>query len=298
MSSADSPLAVAVDIGGTFTDVTLQDRSTGIAWTAKTPSTPDDPSRAFIAGVRIALATAGRRAGEIGRALHGTTVATNMILEGKGARTALLTTAGFRHVLEIGRQDIPRRENLWAWVKPRRPVPPARVHEIAGRIAADGSALAPLDEAAVRAAARACIADGVQAIAICFLHSFANPAHEQRALAILAEEAPAIAATASVEILPVVREYERSVAAVLNAAVMPAVSSYVERLEQRLSEDGIAAPLLLMKSNGGVAGARSIRRQPAQTALSGPAAGVVGARAAAAAAGIGSIITVDIGGTS
>ncbi|MCC7272423.1 MAG: hydantoinase/oxoprolinase family protein, partial [Alphaproteobacteria bacterium] len=196
------------------------------------------------------------------------------------------------------RQDIPRRANLWGWVKPKRPVPPARVFEAAGRIAADGGELAPLDEEAVRTAARACRAAGVEAIAVCFLHSFANPAHERRALAILAEEAPEIAATASVEVLPVVREYERSMAAVLNAAVMPAVSTYVGRLERRLAGAGIAAPLLLMKSNGGVAGAATIRRQPAQTALSGPAAGVVGARAAAADAGIADIITVDIGGTS
>ncbi|MCC7273850.1 MAG: hydantoinase/oxoprolinase family protein, partial [Alphaproteobacteria bacterium] len=137
-------LVVAVDIGGTFTDVTLQDRASGRSWTAKTPSTPDDPSRAFLAGVMLALEGAGRSAGEVGRALHGTTVATNLILEGKGARTALVTTRGFRHVLEIGRQDIPRRANLWGWVKPKRPVPPARVFEAAGRIAADGGELAPL----------------------------------------------------------------------------------------------------------------------------------------------------------
>ncbi|MGE0714957.1 MAG: hydantoinase/oxoprolinase family protein [Alphaproteobacteria bacterium] len=297
-SSERAGLVVAVDIGGTFTDVTLQDRATGTSWRAKTPSTPHDPSEAFLVGVMAALETAGREAGGIGRALHGTTVATNLILEGKGAATALLTTRGFRHVLEIGRQDIPRRANLWTWVKPQRPVPAARIHEIGGRIAADGSEAAPLDEDDVRRAARLCREAGVAAIAVCFLHSFANPAHERRALAILGEEVPEIAATASVEVLPVVREYERSIAAVLNATVMPAVSTYVERLERRLDGAGIAAPLLLMKSNGGVAGAAAIRRQPAQTALSGPAAGVVGARAVAAAAGIGDIITVDIGGTS
>jgi N-methylhydantoinase A len=291
-------LLVAVDIGGTFTDVTLQDAATGQAWTAKTPSTPRDPSEAFIAGVSQALAKAGRGAAEIGRVLHGTTVATNLILEGRTARTALLTNAGFRHVLEIGRADLPRRDNLWAWVKPKRPVPPALVFEAAGRIAADGTELEPLDEAAVRAAARQARAAGADAIAVCFLHAFANPAHERRAVAILAEEAPGLAVTASDDVFPVVREYERSMATVLSAAVMPAVSRYIERLEQRLRDAGVSAPLLLMKSNGGVAGAGAIRRAPAQTALSGPAAGVVGARAAAAAAGIADIITVDIGGTS
>ncbi|MBX9698374.1 MAG: hydantoinase/oxoprolinase family protein, partial [Acetobacteraceae bacterium] len=296
--SPDAPLLVAVDIGGTFTDITLQDAATGEAWTAKTPSTPRDPSEAFVSGVGLALAQAGRRAEAIGRVLHGTTVATNLILEGRTAPTALITTAGFRHVLEIGRADLPRRDNLWSWVKPQRPVPPSRVFEVAGRIGAGGEELAPFDEAGMRAAARAAADSGARAVAICFLHAFANPAHERRALAILAEEAPGLAATASCDVLPVVREYERSMATVLNAAVMPAVSTYVARLEERLGEAGIAAPLLLMKSNGGVAGAAAIRRQPLQTALSGPAAGVVGARAVAEAAGEPDIITVDIGGTS
>jgi N-methylhydantoinase A len=291
-------LLVAVDIGGTFTDITLQDAATGEAWTAKTPSTPADPSEAFLTGVGLALAAAGRQASEIGRVLHGTTVATNLILEGKTAPTALLTTQGFRHVLEIGRADLPRRDNLWAWRKPRRPVPPAQVYEIPGRIAADGSELMPLDEAAVREATRAALAAGARAIAICFLHSFANPAHEWRALALVREAAPGIAVTASADVLPVVREYERSMATVLNAAVMPAVATYVERLEARLAAGGIHAPLLLMKSNGGVAGAPAIRRAPVQTALSGPAAGVVGAAALAIATGVPDIITVDIGGTS
>ena len=291
-------LLAAVDIGGTFTDVTLQDAATGESWTAKTPSTPRDPSEAFVTGLRLALDQAGRQAGEIGRVLHGTTVATNLILEGRTAPAALITTEGFRHVLEIGRADLPRRDNLWSWVKPQRPVPPSRVFEVAGRIGPGGEELIPFDEAGMRVAARAALAAGVRAVAVCFLHAFANPAHERRALAILAEEAPDLAATASCDVLPVVREYERSMATVLNAAVMPAVSTYVARLEERLAEAGVAAPLLLMKSNGGVAGSAAIRRAPVQTALSGPAAGVVGARAVAAAAGVPDIITVDIGGTS
>ncbi len=291
-------LLVAVDIGGTFTDITLQNTATGEAWTAKTPSTPGDPSEAFITGVTLALAQAGCSAAEVGRVLHGTTVATNLILEGKTAPTAMLTTHGFRHVLEIGRADLPRRDNLWSWVKPKRPVPPAWVHEIPGRIGADGAELVPLDEAAVRAAARAAVAAGAKALAICFLHSFTSPAHERRAKAIVQQVAPELAVTASCDVLPVVREYERSMATVLNAAVMPAVTTYVQRLEERLDSAGVAAPLLLMKSNGGVAGAAAIRQAPAQTALSGPAAGVVGAVAMARAAGVPDIITVDIGGTS
>ncbi len=291
-------LIVAVDIGGTFTDVTLQDVVTGEAWTAKTPSTPRDPSEAFITGVTLALARAQRSPTEIERVLHGTTVATNLILEGRTAPTALLTNAGFRHVLEIGRADLPRRDNLWAWVKPKRPVSPTRVFEAEGRISAEGQELVPLNEAMVRDAAKAALASGMHAIAVCFLHSFANPAHERRALEILREEAPGLALSASVDVFPVVREYERSMATVLNVAVMPAVSTYIAKLEERLKQASINAPLLLMKSNGGVAGSAAIRRAPAQTALSGPAAGVVGANMVAAAANIENIITVDIGGTS
>jgi N-methylhydantoinase A len=291
-------LAIAVDIGGTFTDIALHDASSGRIWRAKTPSIPADPSLAFLTGVRLALADAGFSAPMLERVLHGTTVATNMILEDKGARTALVTTAGFRHVLTIGRQDIPRRANYLAWVKPARPVPASRVLEIRERIGAGGVVIEALDETSVHAAAAACRALEVEAVAICLLHSFANPAHEQRAAEILRASLPGVAVTASSDVLPVVREYERSLATVLNASVMPGISTYVSRLQARLTDELVTAPLLLMQSNGGVAGAATIRRAPALTALSGPAAGVVGARDMAAACGIKDIITVDIGGTS
>jgi len=251
-----------------------------------------------MAGVRAALDAAGATPAAIGRVLHGTTVATNLILEGKTARTALVTTAGFRHVMEIGRQDIPRAANLFSWVKPRRPVPPERVLEVIERVGPGGAVLVPLNEASVRDAAEAVRRLDVQAVAVCLLHSFAFPDHERRVTAILRRELPEVAVTASVDVLPVVREYERSLAAVLNAGVMPAVGRYVARLSARLAEAGVAAPLLLMQSNGGVAGAAAIGRAPALTVLSGPAAGVVGARDAAAACDIGDIVTVDIGGTS
>jgi N-methylhydantoinase A len=293
-----SDLIVAIDIGGTFTDVTLQSQESGRAWRAKTPSTPADPSQAFVTGMQLALEQAEEEATAVGRVLHGTTVATNLVLEGKGARTALITTAGFRHVLEIGRQDIPRRANLYAWVKPARPVPPSRVLEVCERIGADGSVLTPLDEASVAAAAEACRELDVEAVAICLLHSYANPAHEGRVAEMLRAALPDIAVTASVDVLPVVREWERSLATAINAGVMPAVSTYVERLQRRLGGEGVTAPLLLMQSNGGVAGAAAIRRAPALTLLSGPAAGVVGASHVAASAGLPDIITIDIGGTS
>jgi N-methylhydantoinase A len=298
MSSPESSLAVAVDIGGTFTDIALHDTASGQVWRAKTPSVPDDPSQAFITGVRLALEQAGRKAATLDRVLHGTTVATNMILEGKGAKAALVTTAGFRHVLAIGRQDIPRRANLYAWVKPARPVPASRVLEIAERIGPGGRIMAPLVEASVLRAAEACRALDVEAIAVCLLHSFANPVHERRVAEMLREMLPGVAVTASVDVLPVAREFERSLATVLNAVVMPGVSTYVRRIERRLDDEAVKAPLLLMQSNGGVAGGATICRAPALTVLSGPAAGVVGARDVASACGIKDIITVDIGGTS
>ncbi len=153
----------------------------------------------------------GRIAGDgIERVLHGTTVATNLILEGKGAPTALLTTAGFKYVIEIGRQDIPRRSSLFAWVKPKRPVPPEYIYEIAGRIAPDGAEIGPLDEDAVAGAAREIAQEGIAAVAIVFLHGYANPAHEQRAGEVLRAILPGAMVSLSSEVLPVFREYERS----------------------------------------------------------------------------------------
>ena len=170
--------------------------------------------------------------------------------------------------------------------------------EVTERVGPGGTVIIPLDEASVAEVAEACRRSGAQAVAVCLLHGFANPAHEQRVAEMLRAALPGVAVTTAVDVLPVVREYERTLATILNASVMPAVSTYVGRLADRLAEAGVSAPLLLMQSNGGVAGVATIRRAPALTALSGPAAGVVGARAVAAAAGIADLITVDIGGTS
>ncbi|MFL5286645.1 MAG: hydantoinase/oxoprolinase N-terminal domain-containing protein, partial [Rhodopila sp.] len=265
------PSVIGIDTGGTFTDVTILDRETGTIQVAKVPSTPDDPSRGFAEGVRVGI---GGQTDGVDRVLHGTTVATNLILQSKGPRIAMLVTEGFRSVLEIGRQDIPRGNSLFAWVKPKRPVPPQYIWGIPGRVDPDGTEVAPLDEAAVRAAARAIRAEDIAAVAVVFLHSYANAQHERRAAAILANEHADALVSLSSDVLPVFREYERAMTTVLNVYVMPAVASYVGRLEQRLAEQSIAAPLLLMKSSGGVTSARSVRRTPVETALSGPAAGV------------------------
>ncbi|MDD9929483.1 MAG: hydantoinase/oxoprolinase family protein, partial [Rhodospirillaceae bacterium] len=295
---SDMRYAVAIDTGGTFTDVTLFDRDDGRMWTAKTPSTPENPSTGFMNGIAAALEQAALSPADLAQVFHGTTVATNLILEGKGATVGLLTTAGFKHVLAIGRQDIPRRANLFAWIKPERPVPPERILEIPERLDIDGNTLVELDETAVRAAARRFRERDVNAVAICFLNSFVDPRHEARAGEIVREEHPDALVSLSSDVLRVFREYERSIATVLNVYVMPAVSHYVGQLAERLESEGANAPLLIMKSNGGVVGAGEVERVPAHTALSGPAAGVVGARFVGAAAGYQDVIGIDIGGTS
>jgi N-methylhydantoinase A len=290
--------AIALDVGGTFTDVALVHEASGRLWVTKTPTTPDDPSTGFIGGIDKALRLAGVEPAALRHVLHGTTTATNAILEGKGAPTGLLTTAGFRDVLEIGRHDIPRRANMFAWVKPLRPVPPELIFEIGGRVAVDGSEVEALDEAAVRAAARRLREAGVDSIAVCFLHGYANADHERRTRALVLAEHPGCAVSLSSEVLPVFREFERSMGTVLNAYVQPLVGRYVGRLAERLRGRGVSAPLSIMKSNGGVIGADIVQTQAIHTALSGPAAGVIGARRIGEAAGFADLISVDVGGTS
>jgi len=290
--------SIAIDIGGTFTDVVTFDSQSGQIWNSKVSSTPSDQSIGFDDGVAEGLGVSGKTAADISQLLHGTTVATNLILEGKGAKCALLTTAGFRHVLEIARHDIPRKSNLYSWSRAARPVPPEQIFEVAGRITPDGSELEALDETAVRTAAQRLKSRGIVAVAICFLHAYANADHERRAREIFLSEHPDALLSISSDILPVFREYERTLVTILNSYVMPSVSTYVGRLESRMQERRIHAPLLLMKSSGGVTGTREIKVAPVQTALSGPAAGVVGAAFVGEASGFRDLITIDIGGTS
>ncbi|RDJ19930.1 hydantoinase/oxoprolinase family protein [Bosea caraganae] len=291
-------VSIAVDTGGTFTDVTLVDRRTGALHKAKTPSTPEDPSIGFINGVRQILAEAGVAPSDVSHVFHGTTVATNTILEMNGAECALLTTTGFRHVLEIGRHDIPRADNVYSWVKPKRPVAPQRIYEIDGRMNFEGQELEPLSEDAVRHAVAEIRRRGIKAIAVCYIHSYANPEHEQRTREIIAEDYPEALISLSSDVLPTFREYERSMVTLLNSYVMPKVSRYVANIEQRIARDDISGRLLLMKSSGGVTGVETIRRQPVHTALSGPAAGVVGASLVGRLTGEAKLISFDVGGTS
>lgn len=294
----DAPFALALDVGGTFTDVILAERSGRRLWVTKSASTPSDPAAGFFVGVEKILAQSGASATEIALVLHGSTVVTNAIIEGKGARTGLVTTAGFRHVLEIGRAEIPRAANLFGWVKPKRPVLSRNVFEVAGRIRLDGTETVPLDEAALAAVAGEIAAKGLKAVAVVFLHSYANPAHERRAGEILRERLPGVEISLSVDVLPLFREYERATVTALNASVQPVVGRYIGRLSSGLSELGLAAPLFIMKSNGGICSPEEAARGGIHLALSGPAAGARGAAHLGHLAGFDDILTIDIGGTS
>ncbi|MBT5263678.1 MAG: hydantoinase/oxoprolinase family protein [Rhodospirillaceae bacterium] len=290
--------ALALDIGGTFTDVILIERDGSGLWTTKTSSVPSDPSRAFFNGVDKILTQAEVEADDVETVFHGSTVATNAILEGKGARTGMLVTDGFKYVLEIGRAEVPRKENLYAWVKPDRPVPPRYIVEAPERVGLDGDIEIPLDEEACRQAARRLKVLGVEAVAVVFLHSYANPTHERRAAEILAEEMPGVDLSISTDVLPVFREYERGMATALNAGVQPLVGRYVGRLRKGLDERGIDGPFYIMKSNGGVFSPDQAAKQSVEMALSGPAAGARGAAYVGRLAGINDIVSIDMGGTS
>ena len=289
---------LALDVGGTFTDVILADRAGGRLWVGKSPSVPEAPAQGFFHGVDRILNRARIVPSQIAGVLHGSTVVTNAILEGKGARTGLITTAGFRHVLEIGRAEIPRAANLFSWIKPARPVRPRHVFEVGGRIRQNGIEAVPLDEEDVIRAARATRAADLDAVAVVLLHSYANSDHERRIGAMLAALLEGVEIALSVDVLPVFREYERMVATTLNAAVQPVVGRYVGQLASGLSRRGITAPLLIMKSNGGTCPPEEAARRAVHLALSGPAAGAQGAAWLGRLAGLDNMLTIDMGGTS
>jgi N-methylhydantoinase A len=289
---------VGVDSGGTFTDVCLVDEASGGVYVWKLASTPDDPSRAIAQGVVEALSEAGETStAGVGYFGHGTTVATNTLIQHRGARTGLVTTEGFRDLLEIGRQRRPHLYDLQA-DKPPILVPRARRHEVPERLHHDGRVETPLDEDRVRAAARVLRDAGAEAVAVCFLYCHVDPRHEQAARRILEEELPGAFVTCSHEVAPEFREYERLSTVVVNAYLGPAMAGYLARLGPRLVEAGIRAPAHITQSNGGVTSFDSARREPVRTVLSGPATGVVGALEVGRLAGFRDLISFDMGGTS
>jgi len=287
---------IAADIGGTFTDLACQ-APDGTLTTRKIPSTPDDYARAIAEGTRDILAGLRVEGSVIEEVLHASTVATNAILEAKGAETALITTAGFRDVLELRRIRVPRLyEPLY--VKPAPLVPRRRRFEVTERIGSRGEILTPLDLDQMRALAAALAASSVEAVAICFLNSYANAAHERAAAAILRESLPGRFISVSCEVLPEIREYERTSTTVANAYIGPVVAHYLRSLQTRLKAGGIAGRLLMMQSSGGTLDVERVIQKPAQVVESGPAAGVVGAARLGARAGYRDLITFDMGGTT
>ena len=286
----------AADIGGTFTDVAILTPGGRLA-TRKLPSTPYNYADAVIAGVRSLLEELESPLDALEELLHGCTVATNAILEGKGATTALLTTRGFRDVLELRRVRVP---NLYEPLYERPPplVPRHLRFEVGERTGPRGEVLHPLDEAEVRIAAERIRAVGIEAVAVCYLHSYANPAHERRTGEILREMLPAAFVSLSVDVLPQKLEYERTSTTVINAYVGPPVKHYVQSMISQVQGAGIGGRLMVMQSSGGILDADAVAENPARIVECGPAAGVVGAQHFAARAGFDNVITLDMGGTT
>ncbi|GGP83157.1 hydantoinase/oxoprolinase family protein [Streptosporangium pseudovulgare] len=286
---------IGVDTGGTFTDVVAVDERTGEITTVKTPSTPADPADGFMEGVRKVLAAAGAGGMEdVTAVVHGTTVATNQLLEDRVSGLGFVTTEGFEFILEIARQSVPDGYgNSYFWVKPPRIVPVHRVRTVGGRLDHTGAEVRPFDVEQAVAAARWFRERGITAIGVCFLHSYADPAHELRMREVLAREHPEAVVSISSDVLREYREYERSVTTLVDAAVKPTVRRYIAGLADRLG-----MPFSVMKSNGGVLSAAEVVHRPVTTVLSGPAAGALGAALIASTAGHPSVITLDGGGTS
>ncbi|MFF4236877.1 hydantoinase/oxoprolinase family protein [Actinomadura geliboluensis] len=286
-------LRIGIDTGGTFTDVVALDEGGGLT-TTKTPSTPADPAEGFAAGVAKVLRLLGAGPEDVAALSHGTTVATNRLLEDRIDDLGFITTEGFESVLEIARQSVPDGYgNSYFWVKPPRIVPVHRVRAVGGRLDHTGAEIRPFDEASAVAAARWFRDRGIRAIGVCFLHSYADPSHELAMRDVLRREHPDAVVSLSCEVLREYREYERSVTTLVDAAVKPAMNGYLARIAER-----VASRLLVMKSNGGVLSADEVARQPITTVLSGPAAGALGAAFVVAHSGHGSVVTLDGGGTS
>jgi len=296
-----SAIRIGVDTGGTFTDVVAVDTATGRIVTTKTPSTPADPAEGFLTGVDKILGLLGATPARISSILHGTTVATNQLLQGRVGSLGFITTTGYESLLEIARQSVPDGYgNSYFWVKPDRIVPADLVRTVGGRLDYLGRELAPFDPVAARDAVEFFAARGITALAVCFLHSYANAEHEQRMAEVIAEHYPQAVYSLSSQVLPEYREYERAMTTLIDAAVKPTVAAYVSGIARRLNEldDGRRIPFWIMRSNGGVLSAAGVAAQPISTVLSGPAAGALGAAVIADRAGFRSVVTCDGGGPS
>jgi N-methylhydantoinase A len=293
---------VAIDTGGTFSDFVYLNEETGAVTIGKVPSTPDDPSRAILQGIEALIHERQDAPGaEVSYFCHGTTVGTNALLEGKGVRTGLLVTEGFRGIYEVAEQARPYGTAIFdvMYDKPAPLVPPSRTGEVRERVDFRGDVLAPLDETALRATLGELKKENVEALAVCLLFSFLHPAHEARVRAIAAEEMPGCNVSLSSEVLPQIREYYRLSTTVINAYLQPILARYIANLDRRLEQAGVATPQkYIMQSNGGMATFRDAARTAVTTVLSGPAGGVTAGLAACRQLPSANLITFDMGGTS
>ena len=290
---------LGVDVGGTFTDLLLVDERTGNTWSAKVPSTPADQSIGVLQGIGRVCERAGISPREIGHVMHGTTVATNTVLTGTGARCGLVTTRGFRQVLQIARSFVPGGLGGWVIYNKSLPLAPlALTIEADERIGARGELVLPLDESALRASLRQLGGKGIEALTISLINSYANDVHERRVAEIAAEELPGVPVSLSSQVVPEMQEYERTVTTVANSYVRPRVSRYVRNLKRKLEEITDAVQLHILRSDGGLASAGSSEELPVNLLMSGPAGGVTGALWVALQAGFSNLLTLDVGGTS
>ena len=291
---------LGVDVGGTFTDLLLFDNETGAFWRDKTPSTPHDSSEGILNGVNAITAAAGVDPGEIEFFLHGTTVATNAVLEGKGARVGLITTEGYRDVMQIARSFVPG--GLAAWIVWPKPQPLAALEDtltVKGRMGADGQEVRPLDEAQAREVLEKLKAQGVEAITVSLINAYVNGDHEARIGAIAKDVfGDSVPVSLSHEVLPEMQEYERTLSTVANAAVRPVVGNYISNLRDKLKDAGVTGKLSLLRSDGGLMSSQKAEEHPVNILMSGPAGGVTGALWVAKNAGLKNILTLDVGGTS
>ena len=287
---------VGTDIGGTFTDIVFLSDD-GKLFTKKVSSSVDDYARAVVQGLQEVFAEQAVEPAAVEEVLHATTVASNAILEFKGAKTGLITTRGFRDILELRRLRMPRLYDL-EWEKPPPIVERYLRMEVTERLDEKGNVEIPLDEAEVERALDRLLAEGIEALAVCLLHSYVNPVHEKRIRDIVAERAPDLLVSISSDVLPEIKEYERTSTTVINAYVLPIVREYCSHLRADLDRIGVTAPLHLMQSNGGLTTAEAASEMPVHVIESGPAAGVVGAQALAHKMKLPKIITFDMGGTT
>src|SRR5271155_1763815 len=297
--SGSATLRIGIDTGGTFTDIVCVDDSSGSMRVTKVSSTPSNPAIALVRGVHAILGESGASIDDLAVLAHGTTVATNALLQGEIAGLGLIVTEGFRHILEIARQAVPEGYgNSYFWVKPERLVPLRYVREVGGGLNFLGEELRPLDEAGIRAAAKYFRQQDIKAIGVCLLHAYANAAHERRVAEILAEEYRDGIVSLSCDVLPEYREYERAVTTLVDAFVKPHMGRYLQRIREELGPGLREKPFLVMQSSGGVASPDQVMRKPITTALSGPAAGAIGSAVIAEIAGFPDLVTLDAGGTS